>query len=464
MLKLNIKLGVLTLLVGTSLFGYTPSTSTTTTKNIVSSVTSVTDGAKKSIDEIISSVGSLTSSGSKIFSNFNMDILTKGVVGDSKLLGCLKNNFDPASLLRDKLDGICGLSASTNDFSLDFAKCYLGNDAKKLGGLDVSPFKTLCSGVSTKSVNGVIYVVDTGLKTSSSSLNERSSAKVIAKSREISPALVLANNSPELDAIITSKDVGDITYNSGKTGKEIYETDGGYIAKNAVENPNSSDNQDWRNIIRSKHNLVLKDLSLKQNGDADPSTYKLPPTPKDVINIENNQSKTISASELNYHQLMNYFLREAKNSEGKTLQEIFLAIDEDTIGKYEVKEKEAFLKFMKNNAVSKKLEEIIRAGVTLKYSSKQLIKTADKEYIADISENRAKYVSENLRTKFRYNSLIQSLKNTELKAQMMKEYNKKMEELEEFKESVYYRASIFREDISLKEINVLLNSVDTAIK
>ena len=434
------------------------------------SVSSVDDvvgalGISGSLDDVIGGIGDINDLVDNIFGEFDLSSISSGIAGDNNILGCLAQNIDISNLLGGlDIDGLCGLLDIESQLGGDIfggtTGCLLDatgvSDVLGLGSL--GGLSSLCSGHGSGDTSGGDTSGGGSTSGGDTSGGGSTSGGGTLSSNQFDSVAVIATN-VELDGTggstkTTKKPLGERKYPSGLTVNELKDTDGGYVAKGAKENPNSALGKMWEGLNVADQELQTMALKIKTGATAE--DVRLPATIKKV------EEKEDGVADVQFELYPNLY--SLQNSIAKRVRASYASLEAETIEEYFAKEKKAFSDFVSKDKEIAIIKEKAYKAIEGKYAI-LLFSLKEKEgYMTDISETRARAIPLPQRNLFRWNSILVSNRNTVLKSRMAREKREMEEAIKRTVARAYPVSSIFRADIANKEIDAMLKAIDTAIK
>jgi len=419
-----------------------------------SPISSLSDNSD--IEEIIKLITSINGELDEYFNQLNLDNIANQIGGDSTLFSCMTQGLDLDNILpKTSFDGIC------RSLNFDKAGIDLSSIAKctgmKIPSLsDNGSLSKFCNKDGT-SADGSI---DSSLKIGGA-INKPT--KLNPKGATYSATINAVTGSIELGGIpnATAKDkpkkIEERKFPSGKTGDELFKKDGGALSKEAKKYPNGSTANALKEF--NKEVLVLKEIALETTGTTDVSSIKLPATKADAINETDNVAQTIASQRAKYEFITNYIVNK--------VQQKFKDIDANStnsIEEYYKKEKEAYKNFVENDKTLQILTTLDATALKTMGANLLRLESLRADYINDPSQTRADTIVKEQRAKFKYLSLIQNIRNAQLKTKIAIEISDRNQEIRKVIRQAYSRASLWRGDIAKKEIDTMLSAVDQIIK
>lgn len=396
-------------------------------------------------------------------SGVNLKNITEKTSIDNELISCLAGSTNLTNILggAPRIDGICGMiDSGLNMGSIlgdPVARCLMMGSSKQVTSMQNS-LKSFCNGTYNtggSGANGWGWTSGTGNGSSTvTSTRTYSPIGIAATAIEVEGA-----NGGVPTTSSEEKDLGDKTFPSGITGKELYSgNDGGKIYENMKGDLNSADAMAIK--TNNKNTLILKEMALKMNNTTDESTVHLPQDKLAVIKEENAVANIVALGEVDYSALTDYLVREARRT--------FVGITADSLDEYYKKELQAYLSMVKNDAkVSKEIasikENAMRA-IGYRYEMKLMELKKDPNYIFNPSYTVEAITKPEYKDEFKAMSLFQMNEEAAIKSDMAKEKRKVSMQIDKTVQDAYHLASIFRADIAKKEVDEILKAVDKSIE
>ena len=287
-----------------------------------------------------------------------------------------------------------------------------------------------------------------------------------SKKVEYNPVVVEVTNLPELQGVSSTSgkvvtDSNKVVYPSGITQAELYGGNGigyyAYIAKKDRNNPTAI-----AYMNNDKSTLILKDIAIKSIAKDAESKIGLPKNKDEAIKVTNTKAQARYVEpQIDWAQFMDYV--EAN------LSATFAALpvnQNTTMAEIRKKEYDAWVKFVNSKKVQdtyKKQEDMIKTM----FGDIMMLQTADKDYVFDPSQARIDSMPRGIGqpsiNKYKYNSLIQLTKETMLKGIMGQAIKYKKALIDMALKKAYICSIPFRERIVRKEMEDVLNNVDSLL-
>lgn len=415
-----------------------------------------------SSSEIDNGIGQVNTAIENI-SGVNLNSIIEKTSVDNELISCLAGSTNLTSILggAPRIDGICGMMGSgLNMGSIlgdPVARCLMTGSSKQVTAMQDS-LKSFCNGTYNaggSNADGWGWTSGTGNGNSNTApARTYSPVGVVGTAIEVEGA-----NGGVPTTSSEEKDLGEKTFPSGVTGKDLYSgADGGKIYENMKGDLNSADAMAVK--TNNKNTLILKEMALKMNGTTDENSIHLPQDKLAVINEENVVANVVALGEVDYFALTDFLVREARKT--------FTSITANSLDEYYKKELQAYLSMIKNNAnVSKEIasikENAMRA-VGYRYEMELMKLKKDPNYIFNPSYTVEAITKPEYKDEFKAMSLFQMNEEAAIKSDMAKEKRKVSMQIDKTVQDAYYLASIFRADIAKKEVDEILKAVDRAIE
>jgi len=412
------------------------STVGSTVGGVTSSISGITSSINSSVKDIIGNLDLFDGGLGETFNQFNVGNIKSQITGDSQLLQCLVGNLN---LGLSVPSGICAISGLGG-----IDQClYTASGASSL----TSSLSSLCNPSSLLGGSSPIGMGNQAVTAYGSQMVRTTSAVPYA-------------SIPDKSSKTPPKPLADTVYPSGKTVKEVYGDDGGALATNAKEKPNSPAGKAYKELDVPTIELAILALKSKKDVSADEAlnetVYTLPRTPMDVMQIENHFATDQTNSYLNLNALQKHIVDEVRKK--------YATLTADTLSDYYVKEKQAFAEFVKADSNISSARMFVKARIEDKYGIMEFALKGKSSYLPDISETRAEQIHAEKRNKYRFQAVLQMDEVSLLRGRMAIEKEEWFEAIDRTVDRAYSASSIFRGDIAKKEIDEMLKAVDSAIK
>lgn len=422
------------------------------------------DDIQTGASDIDDAIGQVNDAISEI-AGFDLDAILRGTGADSELMGCLTQNIDLTQILGQipSVDGLCGLINMDNSLT-----GILDNPVAKCAGINITMpqdiqnmkerFESLCSGGSSSDSDGGGSQGDGGWGSATGNSATSVGGRVYSPVGIVVSDVESGSISGGIPTSESEKSLEAKTYPSGLTVGEVYGgDDGGRLYGNLFNSPDSADAQAIK--TNNKSAIILKNMALMLNATTNENTVHLPRNQLGVMKDENDVANLISLGEVDYFELENYLIKKAR--------EAFASLDANSLNEYYINEKQAYQEMLTGDAEVKEtiatLKETAIRSIGNYYEMKLMQLKKRKDYLPNTSYTVERITKASSRDKFKLKSLLQMNDETIIKSDMAIKKREISIKIDRAIQQAYYKASIFRADIAKKEIDAILNAVDTAI-
>lgn len=407
-----------------------------------------------SVDSIIGQISEITG----IFDGMTGGLLGGGgLSGNNNMLQCIAGGIDLGDMSK-LTDGLCSLDGLNIGGSFDIggiAQCT-GVEIPSINNV----LNGLCNNSSGSGATGGIDIPTSGGDYLTGGEYQGDVGELNPDGKTNDSATITVANSVDTEGVTDGtngnkpKKVQDRRYPSGKTGDDLWHKDGGYFNKRILETPSSSDAK--AALDMDIPTLMLKSSAIKNIGNSHEYSMGLAETPAESMNKEDEVAQFLTSANTDYHAF--------SDSLAITLRAKFSTIDKDSLAKYYQEEKKKFEESIRDDHNVQSLYNLSAKGVQAEYADILFQESQKENFIFDTSEARVKYLAPESKNPYRFAALHQTIRNTLIKARMGREMKRRKILLDIAVQRAYVSASIFRDDIAMKEIDKMLKAVDQAIR